>query len=198
MAAESKPQAWFVDTSFLVTLAVHLPLRQVVVETLSSHYRVLVKAVATELEELSKTADAAATWAGIALAQLDWLGQAVNLDDPIGVELAAQLQAEIAGARPLKHPMEHFGEAAIISLASRAHTVRPLMLSDDYDARIAAKKYKVEPFSVHKFLHLLIKQGKIAASEAAAFADALYTAGRHHDYTEQELASGRLSRVGQP
>ncbi|GEM_PF-943361 len=199
-AVDAKPQAWFLETSALVTLAVHLPLQQAVVAALSpsTFHRVLVKAVVTELEELSMTSDITATWAGTALGQLDWLGSAVALDDPVGVELAVQLQEEIAGGRPLKHPMEHFGEAAVISLASRARTVQPLMLCDDYDARVAAKNRNVEPVSVHKLMYLMIRQGKLTATEAGAFADALHTAGRHQDYTAQELASGRLGRVGQP
>jgi hypothetical protein len=99
---------------------------------------------------------------------------------------------EIAGGRPLKHPMEHFGEAAVISLASRAQKMKALMLCDDYGARVAAKNRNVEPVSVHKLMHLMIRQGKLTATEAATFADALHTAGRHPDYTAQELASGRL------
>lgn len=102
------------------------------------------------------------------------------------------------GVRALKHPMEHFGEAAVIALASRARTVRPLMLCDDYNARVVAKSRKVEPLSVHKLMHLMIAQGKITATEAAAFAAALHEAGRHQDYTAQDLASGQLGRVGQP
>ena len=94
--------------------------------------------------------------------------------------------------------MEHFGEAAVIALAGRAQTVKPLMLCDDYNARVAAKNHNVEPFSVHKLMYIMIRQGKITAAEAASFADALHTAGRHGDYTAQELASGRLGRVGQP
>jgi hypothetical protein len=94
--------------------------------------------------------------------------------------------------------MQHYGEAAIIALATRAQKLRPLMLSDDYDARVAANNHGVEPFSVHKLLHLMIRQGKITAAQAAGFADALYSAGRAQDYTAAELSSGHLGRVGQP
>jgi hypothetical protein len=197
-AAEIKRQVWFLETSALVTLAVHLPLQQAVAATLSAHPRILVKAVVTELEELVMTSDSTATWAGTALSQIGWLGKPIPLDDPAGVELAASLQEEVAGGRPLKHPMEHFGEAAVISLACRAQTVRPLMLCDDYDARVTAKNNDVEPFSIHKLMHLMIGQGKVTAPEAASFAEALHVAGRAQDYTPQELASGRLGRVGQP
>ena len=197
-AGSAKLQVWFPDTSALVTLAVHLPLQRAVVATLSAHCRVLATAVVAELEGLATTSDTTATWASTALGQLDWLGEPVRLDDPAGTELAVRVQEEIAASRPLKHTMEHFGEAAIISLASRAQTVRPRMLCDDYDARVAANNRGVEPLSVHKLIHLMIKQGKLTAIEAAAFADALHQAGRAQDYTVEELASGRLGRVGQP
>lgn len=194
----ARQQVWFPDTSALVTLAVHLPLQKAVAAVLSAHRRVLVKAVLAELERLATTSDTTATWAGIALGQLGWFGEPVSLDDPAGVELAVRLQEQIAAGRPLKHEMEHFGEAAIISLACRARVMRPLLLSDDYDARVAAKNNQVEPLSVHKLLHMMVSQGKITAAEAASFTDALHKAGRAQDYTAQELASGRLGRVGQP
>ena len=197
--AESARQlVWFPDTSALVTLAVHPPLQRAVVATLAGHRRVLVKAVAAELEGLSGTSGPTATWAGVARGQLEWLGEPVRLDDPEGTRLAVELQEVIAAGRPLKHDLEHFGEAAIISLASRAQVFRPLMLCDDYEARIAAKNCNVEPLSVHKLMHLMIRQGKITDIQAASFADALKKAGRAQDYTAAELASGRLGRVGQP
>ena len=196
--SSAKPLVWFPDTSALVSLAVHLPLQQAVQATLSGHRRVLVAAVVAELEELAKSPTPTAAWAGAALGQLDWLGEPVRLDDLAGTELAVELQEQIAAGRPLKHVLEHFGEAAIIALASRARKLRPLMLSDDYDARVAAKSRNVEPLSVHKLLHLMIRQRKVTADQAAGFADALKKAGRAQDYTAEELASGRLGRVGQP
>lgn len=196
--AKPRRQVWFPDTSALVTLAVHTPLQQAVVATLSTHDRVLVDAVAAELHGLAATVGPVSGWAGAALKQLDWLGTPVRVDDPVGTRLAVELQEQIAGGRALSHAMQHYGEAAIISLASRARYLRPLMLSDDYDARVAAKNHDVEPVSVHKLLHLMIRQGKVAADQAASFANALNTAGRAQDYTAADLASGHLGRVGQP
>ena len=106
---------WFPGTSALVSLAVHLPLQRAVEATLSTHKRVLVAAVVTELEGLAKTSPPLGAWAGTALSQLDWLGQPVRLDDPAGTTLAVELQEQIAAGRPLKYDLEHFGEAAIIS-----------------------------------------------------------------------------------
>jgi hypothetical protein len=197
-APSAKEQVWFPDTSALVTLAVHPPLQRAVVATLSEHRRVLIKAVIAELEGLSTTSGPTAAWAAVALGQLEWLGEPVRLDDPEGTRLAVELQEIIAAGRPLKHDLEHFGEAAIISLASRAQVFRPLALCDDYDARVAAKNRDVEPLSVHKLMHLMIRNGKITAAQAAGFSDALNEAGRAQDYTAAELASGRLGRVGRP
>jgi hypothetical protein len=189
---------WFPDTSALVTLAVHAPLHRAVVATLSTHHRVLLRAVVAELEDLAGSGDSAAPWAETALGQLDWLGEPVSLDDPVGTRLAAEIQLELAAGRALKHDSEHWGEAAIIALAARAQTVRPLMLSDDYNARVAALARGTNAYSVHKLLHQMIKQQRLAPAVAARFAEALTTAGRAQDYTADELASGKLGRVGQP
>ena len=67
-----------------------------------------------------------------------------------------------------------------------------------YDARIAAHTRQIKPFSVHKLLHLMIRQSKVTAADAAAFAAALSRARRAPDYTAAELTSGALGRVGKP
>lgn len=98
----------------------------------------------------------------------------------------------------LKHDLEHYGEAAIVALASRARTVAPRMLSDDYDARVLAKNNDVEPVSVHRLPFSMITNGVISDVEAADFAQALHVAGRAQDYTAEELRTGRLGRAGRP
>ena len=65
----------------------------------------------------------------------------------------------------------------MISLACRAQRLKPLMLCDDYNARVTAKNHDVEPLSVHKLLHLMITQGKVTAAEAASFADGCGSTG---------------------
>ena len=122
--SEVRELVWFPDTSALVALAVHPPLQRAVVATLSNHRLVLVEAVVAELQGLAGTSDLAAAWAGAALGQLDWLGAAAPVDDPVGTKLAVEVQELIAGARPLLHQMQHYGEAAIICLASRAQRLR--------------------------------------------------------------------------
>jgi hypothetical protein len=191
-------QVWFFDTSALVTLGVHSPLQSAVRATLSVQYRVLVNAVVIELEGLASAPPPEGKWANVALGQLDWLGEPVRLDDPVGTDLALEIQEELAAGRSLRHPSEHYGEAAIISLACRAQTFRPVMLSDDYDARVAANARGVRALSVHKLLHIMLGQKKLTGAEAAGFADALHAVGRSLDYTAEELASGKLGRVGQP
>jgi hypothetical protein len=189
---------WFPDTSALVTLAVHQPLHEAVVVLLSDTRRVLVKAVVAELEGLARGASPTAGWAGQALKQLDWLGESVRVDDPVGTELALQFQEQVAAGRPLKHDLEHYGEAAIVALASRARNLAPRMISDDYDARVLAKNNHVEPVSVHRLLFSMITSGIISDVEAADFAEALHVAGRALDYTAEELRRGRLGRAGRP
>src|SRR5260370_11503469 len=90
---EAKPQVWFLATSALVTLAVRPPLQRAVAGALSTHRRVLVRAVVAELEGLAGTDDVAAAWASSALGQLDWLGTPVPVDDPIGTQPSVENQA---------------------------------------------------------------------------------------------------------
>lgn len=193
-----KPVVWFPDTSALVTLAVHPPLHDAVVATLSHHRRVLVKAVVAELEGLARGASPTAEWAKRALGLLDWLGEPVRVDDPVGTELALRFQEQVAAGRPLKHDLEHYGEAAIVALASRARNLAPRMLSDDHDARVLAKNNSVEPVSVHRLLFSMIAGGAITDVDGADFAAALHEAGRAQDYTVEELRTGRLGRAGRP
>ena len=193
-----KPAVWFPDTSALVTLAIHQPLHDAVVTALSSSRRVLVKAVVAELDGLAQGTPPTAGWAKQALTQLEWLGSPVRVDDPVGTELALQFQEQVAAGRPLKHDLEHYGEAAIVALASRAHRLAPRILSDDYDARVLAKNNNVEPVSVHRLLFSMITAGAISGAQAAHFARALHNAGRAQDYTAEELRTGRLGRAGQP
>lgn len=197
-AGTARRPVWFPDTSALVTLAACVPLHKAVVGILSEHDRVLAAAVVDELETLAAVSGHVGKWAATALGQLDWLGRPVRLDDPAGTALALEIQQELSAGRPLKHEAEHYGEAAILAFASRARTVRPVLLSDDYDARIAAHARSMSSLSVHKLLHLMICQSKISSVEAAEFATALSELGRASDYTEVELISGRLGRVGRP
>lgn len=74
-------QVWFLDTSALVTLAVHPPLQRAVEALLLAQRRVLVKAVVVELEGLASTKPPVAHWAATALGQLGWIGEPVGLDD---------------------------------------------------------------------------------------------------------------------
>jgi hypothetical protein len=107
---DARPPVWFPDASALVTLAVHPPLQRAVVATLSSRNLVLVESVVAELEGLAGTSGTVAAWACAALGQLDWIGPPVRIDDPVGTQLAVELQELIAGGRPLQHDMQHFGQ----------------------------------------------------------------------------------------
>ena len=199
MNGPAKTQVWFPDTCALVTIAVHTPLGDDVRAQLGAKdvHRVLVKAVVDELEGLTNIGDRDGPWAAKALGELDWLNTPVGLDT-VGLSLALELQEVIRGSRPLRHPMEHWGEAAILALASRAKTLTPVMLSDDYNARLAAAARGVKPVSVHKLLSLMVRKGRLDSARAASHVAALHANQRGFDYTEAELRSGCLGRVGEP
>lgn len=193
-----KQQVWFPDTSALVTLAVHTPLQQVVQKSLSGRTTVLAEAVVRELQGLTVAPPPLGKWARTALSQLDWLHKPIRLDSPQGTDLALALQERMASGRMLRHPMEHFGEAAIIALASRARRMSPIMLSDDHDARTLARDYRVTPVSTHRLLHMLVQRRRITPDEAQRFCDALADHGRGPTITAADFLAGRLGRVGKP
>ncbi|HEV3356715.1 MAG TPA: hypothetical protein VG247_07950 [Pseudonocardiaceae bacterium] len=197
-APRAKPAVWFPDTSALITLAVHEPLHAAVRAVLSRQRRVLVTAIVDELDSLSRARGSLADWARTALGQLDWLGRPVEVDVPVGTRLAASFQERLAGERPLRHCLEHYGEAAIVALACRARKFAPRLLSDDYGARALAKVNGIEPVSVHRLLFSMISAGHLVDAEAADFAAVLHKTGRAADYTIEELRSGRLGRSVNP
>jgi hypothetical protein len=197
-ASRAKPAVWFLDTSALITLAVHPPLQSAVCRVLSRHRRVLASAIVGELDDLTRVNGPVAKWARIALGQLVWLGKPVEIDAPAGVELARLFQEQAAGERVLRHRFEHYGEAVIVALACRAKHLAPYLLSGDYGARSLAKDHDVTPLSVHKLLFSMIASGDLCDADAADFAAVLHKTGRASDYTIEELRSGRLGRVAEP
>ncbi|MEI6621981.1 MAG: hypothetical protein WCP28_08755 [Actinomycetes bacterium] len=192
--------AWFIDTSALVTLAISPGLNQAVQTALTQppHRALLMLAVRNELDGLvQKNEQPVANWAAGALTQLAWLGKPLEMS-PADETRADELQKIIAGGRALTHPQQHYGEAAIIATATRATLVKTAMLSDDYGARIEAKNHGLTTASVHKLIHLLIRNNVITAQTGWQFAEALHKAGRAQDYSIDELQDGKLGRVGRP
>src|SRR5450756_2639759 len=88
-ADDARPQVWFPDTSALITLAVHQPLQEAIVDALAAKRRVLLAAVVAELEGLTRQSQPSASWAKTALGQLGWLGKPVVVDSPTGTALAS-------------------------------------------------------------------------------------------------------------
>jgi predicted ribonuclease YlaK len=195
--ASAKPEAWFPDTSTLITLAHRTPLGDAVRSYFDGKGVVLLEAVVDELEALTSTKGSVAPFAKKALRELSWAREPVPIKDA-DIVRALEFQNEIRGGEALSHDLEHWGESAIIALASLAQHRAPIMLSEDYNARAAANRNKISSYSVHKLLSRMIRENQISATDAEAHANALQRAGRASDYTAAELTSGRLGRVGQP
>lgn len=181
------------DTGGLLTLAADAGLWNLAVSRFGGTAKTLL-AVANELEHLRTDAKVGGL-AKKVLADLAWLGDPIVLDDDAGRKEAARLQGIIAAGRPLTHALQHYAEAALIVVG------RPLgaqAVIEDHDARVAAHNNGVRPLSVHKLLHLWIGSQVITSGQAFQYCEAIYSAGRGFDYTEDELIEGKLGRVGQP
>ncbi|WP_280668110.1 MULTISPECIES: hypothetical protein [unclassified Kitasatospora] len=189
---------WFIDTSSLVTLAADDALRAAVERELGHQRRALLDVVVDELEFLAAGNSDARDLAEAALEQLAWLGEPVDTTDMTDSQHVLAIQEVVRGGRPLKHEREHWAESMIMSMAGRLTMVRPQILTEDYGARVESLNHGLTPFSVHKLLSIMVKSGKLDASDAVAYADSLKAAGRGQDYTAQDFMTGRLRRVGHP
>ncbi|MEV6792403.1 hypothetical protein AB0M87_10460 [Streptomyces sp. NPDC051320] len=133
-----------------------------------------------------------------ALGQLDWLGDPVDTSTFVIPDRVIEIQDILRSGRSLKHPAEHWAESVIMAMAERLQHTDPHMLSEDYNARVESTFHHVTPFSIHKLLARMVRQGGLTAGEAAAFAQALEAADRGADYTTDDFLAGRLGRVGRP
>ena len=190
-----RPSTTLFDTGGLLTLAVDAGLWNLAVSRFSGTARTVV-AVVKELEHLRKDTNVGGL-ATAALADLAWLGDPIVLDEDAGRKQAERLRNIIAAGRPLTHDLQHYAEAALIVVG------RPIgaqAIIEDYDARVAAQGNGVRPMSVHKLLHLWIRQGVLTSAQAFEYSEAIRSAKRGMDYTEEELIEGgfKLGRVGQP
>jgi hypothetical protein len=181
------------DTGGLLTLAVDAGLWNLAVSRFGGTGKTVV-AVVNELEHLRRDT-AVGGLAVAALADLAWLGDPIAVDDDEGRQEAERLRNIIAGGRPLTHELQHYAEAALIVVG---RPVGAQAIIEDYDARVAARGNGVRPRSVHKLLHGWIGQGVLTPARAFEYSEAIRSAKRGFDYTEEELVEGRLGRVGQP
>jgi hypothetical protein len=175
----------------LLTLAVDSGLWNLALSRFEATAKTVV-AVISELEHLRRDSKVGRL-AFAVLGALAWLGEPVALDDDGGREEAERLRDAIAGGRPLIHPLQHYGEAALIvvgrSLGAQA-------VIEDYDARVAALRYGVRPLSVHKLLHLWIRQGVLTSAQAFEYSEAIRHAGRVSTTPRRNLSKVAASSAG--
>jgi hypothetical protein len=193
-----KPRVWFLDTSSLLSMAVDAAVQETVEAELAAQRCVLLDIVLDELHGLAERQGGAAGLAETALAQLEWLGTPVDTDPLVDISNAEAIQDLVRGGRPLKHAREHWAEAVAIDIGSRLQSVRPTLLSEDYSARIEARRNNVEPLSLHKLLHWMVRGDRLSSLSAEALALLLEKADRGPECTATEFIRGTLGRVGRP
>jgi hypothetical protein len=188
-------ETWYIDTSALITLAYHRPLRSTVVDFLQPRKTILVSSVVHELTRKKKV-DPSNIYTNAAIADLSWLGTAErheHLNDAI-----YDIQEDIAAGKQLVHPLEHLGESHIIA-AGRLLPGEVFMVCDDHNARVMGKSNGIHPLGVHRLMHEMIRLGVLNPSIAAAYSVVLHTkrrAGR--SFTEIDFQSGDLGHMGEP
>ena len=144
-----------------------------------------------------------ATWTNLALSQLSWLGAPLAVaQDSEAFGTALDLQDEMAAENPLEHDNEHWGESVIIALGKHVTTRDVIMLSEDYNARVAANRHHVTSMSLAKLMRHMVLDEHRTADQAKAFTRALIRCDRwktNAAITAQDFIDGRISgRMGRP
>jgi hypothetical protein len=192
---------WFVDTASLVTMAVHSPLHTRVIRYLSGHKVVLLSTIETELVNLKRSAPVpTSTWAGMALTQLGWLGTTVVTPSAV-VETALDVQDELMAEAGGGGNDEHWGESVIIAMGKRLANIDGMLLTEDYNARVAAKRHQMDAMSLTRLIHHMMHDGACSATQAAAYTAALVAAKRwtkHPPLSAEDFTNGRLGIHGRP
>lgn len=204
VAQPVKPDVWLFDTSTLLSLAAVPTMQAAIQAELSSQRCVLFDVVVDELDYLAGRTDKTGLLARRARGQLGWLGAVA--DTTIGdVDRALAIQDVIAGTRALAHEWEHWAESVMIDIARRLTQLTPILLSEDHSARVEASQCTpagegpIAGYSLHKLMARMVQAGRMAAQDAAAFADQLHQADRARlTYTADDFRTGDLRRVGQP
>lgn len=185
------PRLVLIDTCSLIGLVVEADMWACA----KSHFEgraAITTRVMTELEGL-RTDAKTGRLARSVLADAEWLGTPLRVDEEDRVAEIYRLQALIAGGRPLRHEGEHLGESELI-VAARPIEARIIM--DDHGGRVMARSRGVTAISVHRLLHQWIRDKVIDSRTAKGFADAIQSAGRGADYTEEELMRGGRQAMG--
>jgi hypothetical protein len=201
VSGAGKPPVWLPDTASLLSMAVDDDLAAVIEGELAPHACALFDVVDDELADLADLpyGDPRRALARRAQARLGWLGEVVDTSTLSDPKRARKIQNLIRGARPLRHDFEHWAESVIIDIAEHLTMTKPVLLTEDYNARVEATQRGIEALSVHKLLSLMVRGGRLPAADAEIFAECLRKAGRAgHGYTAVEFASGDLGRVGRP
>ena len=205
---------WFIDTSSLLSMAVHPDVEACVLKAIGVEPVLIVDVAHDELFFRQQEAETSA-WATIALSWIDpqrvygW--KIVDSMSAVTEREINDVQCEIAD-RPIEvGSNEHRAEAAVIALAIRAHkravsrgTTGPAItfLCEDFDARrVASKVANTRAKSITRLLRDQVHEGDLGGSEAEAIHLHLHNCGRAPDVTGAEFEAQLLKplgRAGQP
>jgi hypothetical protein len=199
------PRVWFMDTSSLLTMAVHPDIEAAILAEMIDDRVVVIDIVADELAGCAKqsTTQLLATNA-LARMPAAW----TPLETTKFVQLAdvKRIQTDVADGRVLSDDHQHWAESVIIALCERSvknqSSQQKMFLSEDYDARrVANTVAMLTALSIHRALYERVKGGRMTAADAAHLCAIVYQAQRGPEITADDFTkpiSKGLKRVGMP
>jgi len=180
-----------------MTLAVHDALWEVARTRWNGRARKTV-AVAGELEDQRSNPNdhVAARLAKRAIRDKGWQGDLIRLESDEQRKRVEDIRRKMSAGQDVG-PRKNLGEATCIVLAS---DIGGLVVSEDYDARVAALSHGVDAVSVHTLLHQLQAAGVITLDQAVDCSAAIADVDRGPRLSGDELAAGGavMGRVGLP
>lgn len=205
---------WFIDTSSLLSMAVHPDVKATVLKAIGAEPVLVTDAEIDELD-FRKRQPESSDWATTALS---WIApecspgwRVVKALENVTEEEINLVQCDIAERQVEVGSYEHRAEAVVIVMADRAHqrslargTPGPSIkfVCEDFRARqVAVKVPGIQAKSITRLFRDQVQRGHLSAEDAAATHLFLQENGRGPDVTAAEFADKRLKplgRAGQP
>lgn len=215
MSDSEQPRVWFLDTSSLLSMAVHPGIEGAILEAIGPDLVVIVDVVVTEVA-YRRTQPETASWATTASRWLAALSERPSWRVMPVLDMTTEEEINAAQIDIAERPVEvgsdlHRGEAAVVALVRQAHRraaergaelLRIVYLAEDFRARqVAACVPGVTAKSVTRVIRDLVRFSGLSPESAERTHAPLAECRRAPSVTAEEFGSTSLrplGRAGQP